>query len=61
MSYQKNNPDIFLAELRNGLDLPEDIDVTWDEFYDDPDAKLVLISSDNIGFKVQARVLAKKR
>jgi hypothetical protein len=38
-----------------------DGEIMWDEQYDDPDAKIILISSDNVGFRVSAWIFKKKR
>jgi hypothetical protein len=36
-------------------------DITWDEHYDNPDAKIVLVSKDKVGFRVEAWYLKKRR
>jgi hypothetical protein len=35
--------------------------VEWDDQYDNPDSKIILISSDNVGFRVDPWLLKKKR
>ena len=41
-------------------DLERD-DLKWDEQYDDPDAKIILVSNENLGFRVHAWTFKKKR
>jgi hypothetical protein len=36
-------------------------DITWDKHYDNPDAKIILVSKDRVGFRVEAWYLKKKR
>jgi hypothetical protein len=45
-------------------DAGNDVDmanIKWDDQYDDPDAKIILISNDNVGFRVDAWPFKKKR
>ena len=61
MSSQQTSQAALSPETKHGQNKSEDNSITWDEFYDDPNADLVLVSSDRVGFKVEARVFAKKR
>ena len=36
-------------------------EIQWNDQYDDPDAKIVLVSNDNVGFRVHAWTFAKQR
>jgi hypothetical protein len=36
-------------------------EIEWNDQYDDPDAKIILYSNDNVGFRVHARTFTKKR
>jgi hypothetical protein len=36
-------------------------DITWDEHYDNPDAKIILVSKDKVGFRIEAWYIKKKR
>ena len=38
----------------------ESVALTWDTFHDNPNAEIVLISNDNVGFRVDAWYLAKQ-
>ena len=48
-------------DLKSDSDETKSDGITWDEFYDDPKADLILVSSDNVGFRVDARAFARKR
>jgi hypothetical protein len=38
-----------------------DTGIEWDDQYNDPDAKVILVSTDNVGFRVHAWMFARKR
>jgi hypothetical protein len=39
----------------------EEAEIKWDKQYDNPDAKIILVSSDIVGFRVDAWYFGKKR
>lgn len=53
--------DITKQDLKLKRDILKDDVESWDTFYDDEAEKLILVSSNKVGFKVNARSFAKKR
>ena len=54
VEHQKNTHRALVA-------FPSDAPTTWDEFYDNPQAQLVLVSKEKVGFRVDAYTFAKRR
>jgi len=48
-------------ETKHDRDEASETEIKWDEQYDDPHARIILVSADSVGFRVNAWTFSKKR